>query len=73
MLLPITNTGAEAVALPEVKVAVSVVEETTSVRVTVPPGEAVVVVSEFEGARVIEAESGTLLKVVVVVVVKFET
>lgn len=73
MLFPITNTGAEAVALPVVKVAVSVVEETTSVRVTVPPGEAVVVVSEFEGASVIEAESGTLLKVVVVVVVKFET
>ena len=61
VVFPTTNTGAEGVTAPDVKVAVTVVEEITSVRVTVLPGEAVVVVSELDGARVMEAASGTLL------------
>ena len=61
VVFPTTNTGAEGVRAPDVKVAVTVVEEITSVRVTVLPGEAVLVVSELDGARVMEAASGTLL------------
>lgn len=69
---PMTKAGAAAVALPELIVAVKVLEETTSVSVMIPAGVAVEVLV-FDGARLIDPASGTLLSVIVVVVVKFCT
>ena len=70
--LPMTNAGAEAVARPDVIVSVKVVEERTSVRVTTPAGVAVDVLV-LDGAKEKDPARGTLLNVIVVVAVRFET